>query len=133
MTDELEVISPKEVTVKFNGEEIKVSPIRMGKLQAFTAAVKPIAFELMGALEGSADWLSIVERHADKLIDAVHIATGVPRETLNDCDPAEFIQLATAVIQVNTDFFVHRLLPTVRVAVERLTKTVKAGQQSFKG
>jgi hypothetical protein len=104
----------------------------MGKLQAFTKAVKPIANDLMAALEGKADWLQIIEENGGNLIDAVHIATGVPREKLDDAMGDEFIKLAAAVVEVNADFFVSRLLPAIRGAVEGLTKAVKAGQQSFK-
>ncbi len=133
MTDDLQVLGPQDKAVQFKGEEIRISPIRMGKLQAFTVAVKPVAQDLINALSGSGDILSVIEQHGDKLIEAVHIASGVPRETLQECLPDEFINLASAVIEVNADFFAQRLLPAVRGAVEGLNKTVKAGQQSFKG
>jgi hypothetical protein len=132
MTDELEILGPTNNVAKFGGEEITVSPIRMGKLQAFTIAVKPIAQDLIAALSGEGDLLATIEQHGDKLIEAVHIATGVPRETLEGAQIDEFITLAAAVVEVNADFFARRLLPAVRGAVENLGKAVKAGQQSFK-
>jgi hypothetical protein len=132
MTNELEIVSPPETVVNFEGQQITISPIRMGKLQAFTAAVKPVAQDLILALNGSGDLLTTIELHGSRLIDAVHIGSGVPRDQLENCLPDEFITLAAAVVEVNADFFARRLLPAVRGAIDGVSKTMKAGQQSFK-
>jgi hypothetical protein len=132
MSEELEIITPAEKTVTFAGKEITVSPIRMGKLQAFTAAVKPIANDVIEALsgDGSGDLLLTIELHGDRMIRAVSVATGISEAELGDAMPDDFIALASAVIEINADFFVRRLLPSVKQAVEGLQATLKAGQAS---
>lgn len=129
--DELEVLNPPQASVQFGGESVTVTPIRMGKLQAFTRVVRPIASDIMEALGGSGDLLTTIELHCDRLIEAVQIATGIEREKLDNALPDEFIALAKAVIEINADFFARRLLPAVKTAVEGLQQTVTqaAGQK----
>jgi hypothetical protein len=133
MTNELEIVSPLETVVNFEGEQITISPIRMGKLQAFTIAVEPVAQDFIDAINGEGNLLKTIKLHGGDLIDAVHIATGVPKEKLNDAMPDDFIKLAAAVVEVNADFFARRLLPAVRGAIDGLGKIAKAaGQSSFR-
>ena len=129
---ELDILNAPENKVTFNGKEITITPIRMGKLQAFTAAVKPIAGDLVEAIGGNGDMLTTIELHGDKMILAVSIATGLSVDELNDSEADEFVRLASAVIEVNADFFVRKLLPSVRGAVEKMTARARAGSGSFK-
>jgi hypothetical protein len=131
MSDQLEVLNPPEATVQFSGEDVTVTPIRMGKLQAFTKVVRPIVGDIVTALDGSGDMLTTIELHCDRMIEAVQIATGIERDKLDNALPDEFIGLAKAVIEINADFFARRLLPSIKTAVEGLQETVKtaAGQQ----
>jgi len=131
MSEELAIISPPEKIVTFMGEQITVSPVNIGRLQAFTAAVRPIANDLIEAVNGSGDLLMTIELHGDRMIRAVSVATGIPDETVAKAMPDEFIALAAAVVEINADFFVRRLLPSLKQAVDGLRERLKAGQASF--
>jgi len=109
-----------------------VTPIRMGNLQAFTQAIKPIASDVLDAMEGSGDLLTTIELHGERMIEAVQIATGVPRPELDSMMADDFVRLASAVIEVNADFFISRLLPAMKQEVETLQDRVRGGVTAFK-
>ena len=132
MSDELQIITPPETTVMFMGEEVKVTPVRMGNLQDFTTAVRPIAGDLMEAFNGSGDMITTIELHTDRMILAVHFGTGVPVEKLKAAMPDEFLALTAAVVEINMDFFVRRLLPSIKTTLDAMKSRLKAGQESYK-
>jgi len=136
MSDQdLDILNPPEKKVQFQGREVVISPVRMGKLQPFTVAIKPVAQDIFLALTGSGDLLTTIELHGDRMILAVSIGSGIKIDEINEALPDEFLRLATAVVEVNADFFVRKLLPEVRAAVEtmgQIVKSAKAGSESFK-
>jgi len=103
------------MTVSVAGREIIVRPVRVGALPAFLTAIEPIAREMMAG-----DVLATICRQADRIIDAVQIASGVERSWLEQLDAEQFLPLLTAVMRVNADFFSHRLLPQIVAAVDVL-------------
>jgi hypothetical protein len=110
---ELEIVSPPEKQIEFLGRKIALTPITMGKLQRFTIAVRPIAADLFLALEGSGDVVQTIELHGERMIEAVSIATGIEQTELESVLPDDFLKLAEAVVEVNADFFVRRLIPSL--------------------
>lgn len=113
MSEPLEIISPPKKMIHFNGRQIALRPVPMGKLQDFTLAVRPIAADLFMALEGTGDILQTIELHGDRMISAVAIATDIDRAELAELDLDLFLKLTEAVIEINADFFVRRLIPSL--------------------
>lgn len=101
----------------------------MGKLQLFAAAVRPIAQDLLEALSGSGDLLVTCELHGDRMIDACE-AAGIDRNLLESATPDEFIKLAVVIMEVNSDFFINRLLPQMKESVAGLVNKYKAIKQA---
>lgn len=132
MSDSLEIISPPTKTISFMGRELVLSPVRMGKMQEFTLAVRPIANDLFMALEGTGDILQTIELHNDRMITAVAVATGIDRKDLEGLLMDDFLKLTEEVIAINADFFVRRLIPTLMPlfirAVTALNAKLKGGQ-----
>lgn len=128
-----DVFNPPKVSATILGQPVEIGPITMGKIQAFTAAVRPIADEIMQVVGGAGNLISVIESHADQLIQAVSIATGAEREKIEAMLPDEFLALATAVLQVNADFFVNRLLPKVTASVAGLNQVIKAATAATAG
>lgn len=133
MTDELSTMFQTPARdVQVGENTVTVTPIRMGNLQAFTQAIKPIASDVLDAMEGSGDLLTTIELHGERMIEAVQIATGVPRPELDSMMADDFVRLASAVIEVNADFFINRLLPAMKQEVETLQDRVRGGVTAFK-
>lgn len=93
----------------------EIVPIKVRDLPAFVSAVEPIAREL-----AAGDILGALARHADGVIDATAIGAGVDRAWLEDQTPDVLVDLAAQVLEANADFFVHRVLPRLEAAAERL-------------
>lgn len=123
--DELAVLEDaRERKVAYHGETLSITPIPIGRIAAFTRTARPIIEELAGdvvkdASEVSRETLSTaaaldwVDRHGDRLIDAMAAATGRDRAWIAEGQADEFLELVVAVLAVNLDFFARRLLPNL--------------------
>jgi len=103
------------MTEQHHVDPTTITPVRVGDLPAFLAAIEPVTRELA---EG--DLMAALTRNAEQVIQATAIGAGVDREWLNAQSLDVLLELATAVIEVNADFFVQRLLPAIEAAVTRL-------------
>lgn len=57
------------------------------------------------------DYISdcLLEEHIEDIAVALHLATGIEQETIDAMNIDEMLELTTAVIRVNADFFVKAL------------------------
>ncbi|PPD22866.1 MAG: hypothetical protein CTY22_05215 [Methylomonas sp.] len=92
-----------------------MTPIKIKHLPAFLRAIEPIAHDL-----AAGDLLGSLTRHADAVITATALGADVDRAWLDEQTPDVLIDLASQVIEVNTDFFAHSVLPKLTVAADRL-------------
>jgi hypothetical protein len=109
-------LPPIETSIVIAGEMIELTPIKIGELPAFSRAVQPLAIHL----SASPDWLALIAEHGDTLINALVIATRRPREWITALELDDAVRLASTVFEVNADFFIQRLLPSVTEAAARL-------------
>ena len=114
--DTFAVLPPVPVSVEIAGERIDLTPIKVGDLPAFARAVQPLA----ASLSASPDWLALLAEHGEAAIAAIAIATRRPVEWVAGLDLDEAVRLAEAVFEVNADFFIRRLLPSVTQAAARI-------------
>ncbi len=126
MSDDLNVIEPATTSATFNGREIQIRPLTVGKLPGFARAIKPISGSIEAIASGAAvpdlfTILAMVAEHGEAVVDAVSIATGVEREELMRATPDQLIELAVVAIRVNADFFKGRLTPAILAAVKKAT------------
>lgn len=144
--EEFEVIAPqRERVVRFRGEDLTVRPVTIRQLAGFAPHARPLVAavnERFAGLELSEEAilgavnldlvLSLVENYSEHVIGAVAAATGKPADWIADGNPDEFLELTVAVIAVNTDFFVRRLLPVIarNLAALRERVVARSGQTS---
>lgn len=120
----LDAINPGTQTLTLSDrKDVVVSPLRVRQLGPFTRAVRPVANDLLLAIE-SGDFLTTIELHSDRVIEAVAVATGEAEEYIGELYPDDLVRLIRAVVEVNTDFFIRKLAP-------ELTKTLAGMQGSL--
>jgi hypothetical protein len=98
-----------------------IDPVRVKDLPQFLAALEPVAREV-----ASGDVLSAVAKHTSGMIEATAIGSGADRAWLGEQDMEALVALAAAVVQVNADFFVQRVMPHIEGAARFLTDRIAA-------
>ena len=113
-------LPPVPVTLVIGGEPLELTPIRVGELPAFARAVQPVAV----SLSASPDWLALMAEHGEAVIEAVAIATRRPVDWVAGLGLDEAVRLTEAVFEVNADFFIQRVLPSLTEAAPRVSQTL---------
>lgn len=117
MTDNsFTALPPVAKVIVIGDETLDIAPIRVGDIPALSRAIQPLASHL----SASPDWLALIAEHGDAIIDALAIATHRSREWIAALELDDAIKLASIVFEVNADFFIQRLLPSVTEAAARL-------------
>jgi hypothetical protein len=113
---------PRVVTVA--GTALELTPIRLGELPRLLAAVRPLAADL----SVEPDWLALLARHGEAVLELLTLATRRERAWINDLSLEDAVQLAAAVFEVNADFFVGRVVPAIQGAAQRLAPILEQMQ-----
>ncbi|GIX24903.1 MAG: hypothetical protein KatS3mg122_2134 [Caldimonas sp.] len=122
---------PKVVTVA--GTAVELTPIRLGELPRLLAAVRPIAADFSADLSAEPDWLDLLARHGEAVLELLTLATRRDRAWIEGLALDEAVTLACAVFEVNADFFVRRVAPSIAQAGERLAPILSAGTMPSPG
>lgn len=119
MSDEnqLEELIIPETKIELGGETLIVTPIRAGQLPAFIRAVRPV---VPCFSQEEIDFMALIDEGGEHLLDAVALALSKPRAFVDALDAAELIRAVRCMIEVNVDFFIHRLLPEVVAATGKI-------------
>ena len=122
MSDTFAALPPVPVTLVIGGERLDLTPLKVGDVPAFARAVQPVA----ASLSASPDWLALLAEHGEAVIDAVAIASRRPSEWVTNLEIDDAVRLAEAVFEVNADFFIQRVLPSLTEAATRVSQTLGA-------
>ena len=118
--DDLDVLEPAAVEVAYRGERLQVRPLTIGAVPCLVREARPVINALLDApwlsgegadgafLEGV---LSLVEEHTDTACRAVALCIARETDWVRGGNVAEFFDLAAKVLEVNRDFFTHRIVP----------------------
>lgn len=106
---DLDVLVPQARLMELAGQRLTISPLVVGELPAMLKAVRPFAEQLTD----EPDWLALLCDHGDALLAALALASRQPRDWVDALALDDAITLASAVFEVNADFFVHRVAPKV--------------------
>ncbi len=120
--DTFAALPPVPVTLVIGGERLDLTPLKVGDVPAFARAVQPVA----ASLSASPDWLALLAEHGEAVIDAVAIASRRPPEWVTNLALDDAVRLAEAVFEVNADFFIQRVLPSLTEAATRVSQTLGA-------
>ena len=122
---DVEILAPHSVTVQVGNAPLILTPLVLGELPAMLKAVQPFAQQL----QGEPDWLTLLCQHSDALLQALSMDSRRPREWIDALSIDDALTLAAAVFEVNADFFIQRLVPTLQALAPRLSARW-AGQRS---
>ncbi len=120
--DTFAALPPVPVTLVIGGERLDLTPLKVGDVPAFARAVQPVA----ASLSASPDWLALLAEHGEAVIDAVAIASRRPPEWVTNLALDDAVRLAEAVFEVNADFFIQRVLPSLTEVATRVSQTLGA-------
>lgn len=112
---------PRVVTVA--GVAVELTPIRLGELPRILAVVHPMVADL----SAEPDWLTLFATHGEAVLDLLALATRRERAWVNDLSLDDAVRLAAAVFEVNADFFVRRVAPSIAQAATRLAPMLSHG------
>ena len=121
-------------TIQHPERDIVVTPVKVKNLPAFLAAIEPVVRQLgassAGATGAKDDLLLALATHAPNVIKATAVGAGVEEKWLGEQTTEVLVDLATAVLEVNMDFFVQVLLPRVTAAIGPLGRISSLGGQT---
>jgi hypothetical protein len=124
--DTFAALPPVVTSIMIGSERIELTPIKVGEIPAFARAVRPVA----ACLSASPDWLALLAEHGEAVIEAVSIASRRPTEWVVGLDLDEAVRLAEAVFEVNADFFIRRLLPSLTETATRIGTRMPGAMRS---
>lgn len=117
--NELEKLIPKSIELTVGGEQLTITPIKVKELSSFTRAISPMMDTFNEA--GRDELISkLIFNHTYSLIKATAIAARKTEDFVNQLDIDELVDLVTAIIEVNIDFFMQKVLPKITLAIDRL-------------
>ena len=105
------------VSIEIAGETLSITPIRVGEVPALLATIQPFADQLASV---EPDWLAILSTHGTALLRTLALASRQSQDWIDALPLDAAIALATAVFEVNADFFVQRVKPAVQEASLRI-------------
>jgi len=120
--DGFKTFPPEPVVVTLSGTALELTPIRLGELPRLLAVVRPLAEEITS----DPDWMALLGRHGDAVLDLLAITTRRERAWINDLSLEDAVHLAAAVFEVNADFFVAHVVPAIQGAAQRLAPTLRS-------
>lgn len=120
--DAMEVIAPVTNALDYRGERLEIWPLTVGAVPGIVRLARPVIDAVLNLQtvpeEGSEELvelvLDLIDQHGEALFGAVALAVGREREWIEGGDLGEFVELCQALVSVNRDFFVQRLLPMFR-------------------
>lgn len=115
--NDFDAFPPTALSLEIARVALAITPIRVGEIPALLAAVRPFAHRLVDA---DPDWLALLADHGDALITAISVASRRPQEWVAGLAMDDAIRLAAALFEVNADFFVQRVVPTIQHAAARI-------------
>lgn len=115
------------------GKLINITALKIKDLPAFSKLIKKVVpdAKTLGDVT-DLDMVKMAMDDVDTLIDIVALGTRIPTVELGELGADDLISLGGAVIEVNIDFFIVRVLPMIKAVSTRLeVKFAKTnGQQS---
>lgn len=115
------VYDPRVVEIR--EKKIEVKPLAVKNLARAAKLAAPVVSAVSDGRMEQGDMLGLLER-TDEIIELCALATGVDKAWIGELNGAELLQIATAVVEVNADFFIRRLLPAATEAMQGIAGKV---------
>lgn len=137
--NELEVLLPEKVIRRVANEDVEIHRIKVKQLNLVMKSAAPfyhrlsamkkeleaqkrklLKGELTSVETPTLDLYGLVCEYGDSLVDIIAILTDKPLAWVEELDLEETAILFEAIIEVNLDFFIQRVLPLLSGLVEGL-------------
>jgi len=105
----ISAVIPEYQSIVIADQEVIIRQIRIGQLPAVLRAVQPLSHMLMQA--APLDIKSMLMLYADDCLTLLQVLSGRPRDWVDALEVDDAIALFSALLEVNLDFFVRRVLP----------------------
>jgi len=120
--DDFRTFPPAPLVLSLAETTLELTPIRLGELPRFLSLVRPLADELTG----EPDWMSLLDRHGEAVLNLMAITTRKERAWIDALSLDEAMQLASAAFEVNANFFVVHVVPTIQEIAHRLAPMLRS-------
>lgn len=129
MSNELTQLFPSGKQISIKDENLTIKPFKFGELPKVFKTIEPITGSLTQLINNrdnpAVAIAGIFATGGDSIVELLVIGAKKPVEWVNDLEMDEGIELLTAVIEVNADFFIQKVLPHLSKVAQ---KTQTAGQ-----
>lgn len=112
---ELDFFLPPETVVVVDGEELRISPIRMAKVPVLLQLVRPVIDDLLRLIDtwSNESAISLAVDHADRVAQVVALCFDIELQAVQKMLPDRVAALLLVCCEVNYDFF-GRAVQTMR-------------------
>jgi hypothetical protein len=124
--DDLTKMIPEAKTITVGGETIPIVPIKVKQLSATIKAAAPLMAHFKNSNPGEIDIFSLVSSSIDDAIELVAQLSGKPREWIEELEIPELVDLTSALVEANVDFFTKSVLPSVLRAMGQLSPSLQS-------
>lgn len=113
LDDSTEVLASRELSVRVGGRDLTITPITLEEMPAIARAARPV-FAFLRDLDGTAgeDFIfDLFELHTREMVALIAPCARVEADWMMRLSLDDAATLGEAVLKMNQDFFIRRLLP----------------------
>lgn len=135
--DDLSKMIPANPTITVGAEQVTIKNLKVGKLTQVVAAIQPFAHLLPkpgnNPTSHPIDYFELVINHTDSVIDFTALILDKDPEWVKDLDVDQLVDILSAIVEVNLDFFIQKVLPSVSRAMVKLGSGFSAKARALSG
>lgn len=127
---DLEVMIPAPRTVTVGREQVTIPPLKVKQLTQVLKLSKPLVPSLSAMGKGNADIAALVVDFPDQVVAIVAVLLNREVAWVEELEVDSLVDLATAVVEVNLDFFIQKVLPSVLKAMAGLASATNTAKDN---
>ena len=112
----------RNIEVEIHEKIYPIMPIKVKQIPSLMAACESFIDAFSGADDIEGTLKSVFFKHSNDMIKAITVASNIPKNIVDELELDELLTLAMAIVEVNMDFFVNRLVPMFQTIPERAEK-----------
>lgn len=128
---DLDTLYPTQ-TIDLTGRTVTISPFKFYQLPTVMKKIRPVyghLAELVSKSKGSMDISLVMEAMevgGEELMELIATSANVDKAFMETLEMDEGVKLTAAFIEVNLSFFVQKVLPEFKVAMDRMVAATGA-------
>ena len=123
--DQLTILFPTGKEVLIRDKVYCITPFKLGQYPRVIKAITPLANVYSDAIKNNLSQLdtimALLGEGGENAMDLIRLSTDETAEWVSDLNLDEGIELLGALIEVNADFFIKKILPQLTKAVETVS------------